>query len=113
MTSMTSTKAAVQQQIVTLVDPDAPAKRVRTTAEVVARLTRHTVTREPVIDEVTGEAVWVGDDLLVTVPVERLNDFRAWVATGGSAPCGRGSYTVESLTREDPSFRRVIEAVRA
>jgi len=96
--------------ILAVLDATMPAKTT-----VWERLTDFDVTREPdLLDEV--EAAWIGEDMVLVVPVERLDDFRAYVATHGLSPCGRGAFKLHLLTRESadlPVWDAVESCVRA
>lgn len=103
---------------IAVVNPKAKARVTRWQSEpavVQAKALRHTVTREPdMLDEATGEAVWLADTQAVIVPLERLDQFRAYVNCRGLSTCGRGTHDVVSTIGQDPdlSWDALFEAVR-
>jgi len=104
-------------RLVADLNPDAPAKQTHwknESAVVSAKQHRHGVTREPdIFDEVTEQAIWWGDSFAVVVDFDRLDAFRAWIATHCMAPCGRGSYSLDYLATADVGWERVFVTVKA
>jgi hypothetical protein len=103
-------------RLLALVDADAPTKVTRPwkNEPAVQRAKRALSTREPdIFDEVTGEALWFGEGFAVVVGLDRLDDFRAWIATRCMAPCGRGSFGVDALVTADVGWERVLQTVTA
>lgn len=83
---VTASAPVAAPRLVAVLDPDAPAKRDRTPQ-----------LREPdFLDPTTGEAVWIGEDGAVSVPVallpalERLVDQAGWHARQGTDPASLG-----------------------
>jgi len=67
-----------------------------------AMVHRYDTLREPdFYDLSTGESVWLSESVVVTVPLDRLRDFRAYVKTRGLAPCGRSAYKLYVLVGGD------------
>lgn len=98
ITTTTTTVATIA-----LLDEAMPAKVTRPSEakRVDAKMTRTTITREPdIFDEVEGEAIWFGKDMMLVVPLERLDNFRRYIACRGLAPCGRDTYRVIALTKD-------------
>ena len=102
------------RSLTALLDPKASAKAVNDQRSLAVRIkmTDPSVTRDmDILDDV--EAVWLTDDMAITVPVEKVNAFRTWVASRGTAPVGRGSYTVDTFGDQDVTWDGVIAAVTA
>lgn len=116
MNILTLTRKGMRRLVADL-NPDAGAKGTRWAGEaavVNAKLTRHGVTREPdIFDEVTEQAIWFGDGFTVIVNFDRLDAFRAWIATRCLAPCGQGSYSLDYLATADVGWERLFATVKA
>lgn len=110
----TTTRTTRTAALIALLDADAPAKQVGTAAHALRVRQAHInpeVTRDmDILDDM--EAAWLTDRFAVTVPLERLDDFRTWVHSRGMAPCGRGSYDVAAFDDQDVAWHEIIAAVR-